>query len=134
VGAIKKRNITKINARYAKEQEEYQKNASRKKTLLIRRLMAFFLFASVITYFMISTLLSQASTLDKMNGEKNKLDGQLAELKRTETILKEDIIKLNDDEYIAKLARKDYFLSEKNEIIFSLPQETEENISDGSDH
>lgn len=134
MGAIKKRNITKINARYVKEQEEYQKNASRKKTLLIRRLMAFFLFASVITYFMISTLLSQASTLDKMNGEKNKLDGQLAELKRTETILKEDIIKLNDDEYIAKLARKDYFLSEKNEIIFSLPQETEENISDGSDH
>ncbi len=31
-------------------------------------------------------------------------------------------MKLNDDDYIAKLARKEYFLSEKNEIIFSIPE------------
>ena len=32
------------------------------------------------------------------------------------------LAKLNDDEYIAKLARQEYFLSDKNEIIFSLPK------------
>ncbi len=37
-------------------------------------------------------------------------------------MLKSQIIKLNDDEYIAKLARKEYFLSEDNEIIFAIPE------------
>ena len=35
--------------------------------------------------------------------------------------MKEQVIKLNDDDYIAKLARKEYFLSESDEIIFTLP-------------
>ena len=37
-------------------------------------------------------------------------------------LLKEEIVKLNDDDYIAKLARKEYFLSDDNEIIFTLPE------------
>ena len=36
--------------------------------------------------------------------------------------LAKQLEKLNDDEYIAKLARQEYFLSDKNEIIFSLPK------------
>jgi cell division protein DivIC len=43
-------------------------------------------------------------------------------LKKEETLLKEEIVKLNDDDYIAKLARKEYFLSDENEIIFTLPE------------
>jgi cell division protein DivIC len=39
------------------------------------------------------------------------------------------IVKLNDDEYIAKLARKEYFLSNDNEIIFTLPEtESQEKV------
>ena len=36
-------------------------------------------------------------------------------------MLKLQISKLNDDEYIGKLLRKEYFLSEEGEIIFTLP-------------
>lgn len=43
-------------------------------------------------------------------------------------MLQEEIVKLNDDDYIAKLARRDYFLSENNEIIFNLPKEKGKNI------
>ena len=38
------------------------------------------------------------------------------------SLLKDEIVKLNDDEYIGKLARKEYFLSDDNEIIFTLPE------------
>lgn len=58
-----------------------------------------------------------------MKEEKQKADEELVALKKDETILKEEIIKLNDEEYIAKLARKDFFLSDSNEIIFNLPTE-----------
>ncbi len=58
-----------------------------------------------------------------MKEEKQKADQELVALKKDETILKEEIIKLNDEEYIAKLARKDFFLSNSNEIIFNLPEE-----------
>ena len=43
-------------------------------------------------------------------------------MQKEEEQLKEEIVKLNDDEYIAKLARKEYFLSDDGEIIFNLPE------------
>ncbi|MBO1910044.1 septum formation initiator family protein, partial [Microvirga sp. 3-52] len=36
-------------------------------------------------------------------------------------MLMNQLAKLEDDEYIAKLARQEYFLSDDNEIIFSMP-------------
>ena len=47
---------------------------------------------------------------------------QLEDVKDEQEILKRQLVKLDDDDYIAKLARKEYFLSENNEIIFSIPE------------
>ncbi|WP_077210357.1 FtsB family cell division protein [Bacillus dakarensis] len=129
MGAIKKRNVTKIQSTYTQQQEMHEISASRKKKLLFRRLTVFLIFAVVISYFMITTLISQSATLDTINAEKAELDRELKDLKRTEMLLKEEIVKLNDDEYIAKLARKDYFLSDEDEIIFTIPQEDSGNTS-----
>lgn len=90
----------------------------------------FFVLASVISYFMISTLISQASSLEEIKAEQQQLNEELAGLKKKEMILKEEIVKLNDDEYIAKLARKDYFLSEEGEVIFNISEEKEEKSSE----
>lgn len=89
----------------------------------MRRLVVFILIVGLAAYFMVSTLLRQSATLEAMKEEKQRADQELASLKKDETILKEEIVKLNDEEYIAKLARKDYFLSNSNEIIFNLPEE-----------
>lgn len=78
---------------------------------------------------MIKTYLSQLAALEVKQHEKKQLEKQLSGLENKKQILEEEIIKLNDDEYIAKLARKEYFLSEKNEIIFNLPQKKEEKSS-----
>ncbi|MBT2688724.1 septum formation initiator family protein [Bacillus sp. ISL-47] len=121
----KKRNIAKIETSYVRQQEAAEISAGRKRKLLFRRLAAFFTLASVLSFFMISTLVSQSAALEEKVEEKNRLDKELAALKKKEVILEEEIVKLNDDEYIAKLARKDYFLSDNNEIIFNLPEETD---------
>lgn len=123
MGAVRKRNIAQLQTSYAKQQVEAEIQVSRKRTRLFRRLTVFFIFAAALSFFMISTLIAQSSTLAEKAEEKEKYTKELEKLEQEEMMLEEEIIKLNDDEYIAKLARKEYFLSENNEIIFSLPSE-----------
>jgi cell division protein DivIC len=126
MSAVRSRNISKLQTQYAIQQESMEVSTKKKRQLLYRRLTAFFVMAGVISFFMISTYLSQLSALEEKETEKKQLEKQLSGLEKKKQILEEEIIKLNDDEYIAKLARKEYFLSEKNEIIFNLPQKEEE--------
>lgn len=123
MGVIRKKNIARIENKYVQQREKAGIAESRKRKLLFRRLAVFALFASVISYLMISTYISQSAALEKKQTEKDQLEQKLASLQKKQEILDEEIVKLNDDEYIAKLARKEYFLSEKNEIIFNLPKE-----------
>jgi len=123
MSVIRKRNISKIENQYVQQREIAGIAESRKRKLLFRRLAVFALFASVISYLMISTFISQSASLENKKVEKERLEQKLASLEKKQEILDEEIVKLNDDEYIAKLARKEYFLSEKNEIIFNLPKD-----------
>jgi cell division protein DivIC len=123
MSVIRKRNISKIENQYVQQREIAGIAESRKRKLLFRRLAVFALFASVISYLMISTFISQSASLENKKAEREKLEQKLASLENKQEILDEEIVKLNDDEYVAKLARKEYFLSEKNEIIFNLPKD-----------
>jgi cell division protein DivIC len=118
-----RKNVAKIQTDLTHQHEKAEIHAAKKRKRLIRRLSSFFVVATAVSYFMISTLLTQASSLEKKEAEKAKLQQELAELKKDENVLKEEIVKLNDDEYILKLARRDFFLSEGNEIIFHIPDE-----------
>ena len=122
MSAIPKHNVTKLETNYALKKEESQISIARRKKGLYRRLAVFFVFAVAIAYLMISTIISQNFALANKTDEKAQLKKELVALKTDEVLLKEEIVKLNDDEYIAKLARKEYFLSEDNEIIFTLPE------------
>jgi cell division protein DivIC len=126
MSAIKKRNIAKLETNYTKQQEQSQLSSIRKKKALYRRLTVFFLIAGVVSYLMISTLISQNSALAKKLDEKGQLEKELVKLDKEEIVLKEEIVKLKDDDYIAKLARKEYFLSDEGEIIFTLPEDKDE--------
>lgn len=131
MSAIRKRNISKIQTNYVRQQENEEAYTAKRKKRVVRRLSVFFVLVAILSYFMISSLISQSYTIDRMQSQKAQLDKELKDLKGQENDLKEEVVKLNDDEYIAKLARKDYFLSKKGEIIFNLPEDNEkENISE----
>ena len=123
MGAEQKKSVSKMQTTYVKQQEYAEIASARKKKLLVRRLAMFMALASIITYLMISSNISQSAKLSAKMTQKKELTHQLTELKNEQGILNENIIKLNDDDYIAKLARKEYFFSEKNEIIFNIPDE-----------
>ena len=121
------RNVSKMQTTYVEQQEYAEIASARKRKLVLRRLSVFFVFASLLTYLMISSYISQTTKLESTLEQKQKLNQQLADIKKQQTILKEDIVKLNDDDYIAKLARKEYFFSKKGEIIFNIPDDSKEN-------
>jgi cell division protein DivIC len=130
VSAIRKRNVAKIETTYSRKREMAEISAKRRRKLLIRRLTVFFIFAAVLSFAIVSKLISQASVLEEKQKEMKALEEELSALKKRQVVLEEEIVKLNDDEHIAKLARRDYFLSENNEIIFNLPKEKKEKSSE----
>jgi cell division protein DivIC len=85
-----------------------------------RRLMLFGMVAGIVGYFMISSFIHQSSMLHKKQQEKAELKVKLDHLQAKEKKLNREIVNLNDPEYIGKIARKDYFLSKKGEVIFQL--------------
>jgi cell division protein DivIC len=123
LSAIRSRNISKIETDLTHQHEVDEILSSNKRKRVIRRLSFFLVITLIVGYSMTSSLISQSSVLEKKEAEKAKLEQELAELKKQQVILDEEIIKLNDDEYIAKLARSEFFLSKEDEIIFTIPTE-----------
>jgi cell division protein DivIC len=126
MSAVRERNVAKIQSNFVLQQEFAEIATNRKRKLILRRLSLLLIFAVFVSYFMVSSFVSQAANIDTKIAQKKQLDKQLAGLKRQQDILKEDVVKLNNDDYIAKLARKEYFFSNKNEIIFNIPEDKKE--------
>jgi cell division protein DivIC len=122
-----KRTITPLNETYIIKHELKQKHEAKKRKLLYRRLSVFFVMVSIVSYFLINTLISQSKTIKAKQEELSQLETKFSELQKQQKLLEEEIIKLNDDEYIGKLARKEYYLSDENEIIFTIPEENDKN-------
>ncbi len=122
----KDRKITQLQSQYMQQQERKEQILKRRKRGLMRRLTLFGLIAAISSVIVLTTLISQSSAINEKIDEKNEIQSQLTKLEKEEKVLEEEIVKLNDDEYIAKIARRDYFLSEDNEIIFNLPNKDKE--------
>lgn len=122
MGVKDKVNVTSLENNYKKQKEIDTRRTSKRRKLLVRRLSVFFTLAIVITTLLISVLFSRDATLKAMHLEKKELQETLTKLEKEQLLLENEIVKLNDDEYIAKLARSEYFFSEKGEIIFNIPK------------
>ncbi|MCD7036656.1 septum formation initiator family protein [Metabacillus sp. GX 13764] len=115
------RKVTPLQSQYMQQQERQDQIQKRRRRGLIRRLTLLGAIAAAAAVFIIFTFVSQSIEIGKKAEEKDKLASQLTELKKDQKMLQQEIKNLNDDEYIAKIARRDYFLSGKDEIIFNVP-------------
>ncbi|MCH1626927.1 FtsB family cell division protein [Ferdinandcohnia quinoae] len=120
MSAIRKKNVTKLQSTYMEKYHQQEQVATTKRKGLVRRLVVFGLLAGIMTYGMITTILSQQEAMDDKQQKKVALEKELSGLKNDQTILEEEIVKLNNDEYLAKILRRDFFLSKEGEIIFKV--------------
>ncbi|BFI97621.1 septum formation initiator family protein [Priestia sp. Y58] len=123
MSAVRKKKVAKLNTDYSHKQEQIKQNTDRKRIGLIRRLTVFGVLALIIGGLMVSALITQTSAIENKKAEKVKLEQQLTKLQSKQKQLKGEVVKLNDDDYIKKIARRDYFLSEDGEIIFNVKKD-----------
>lgn len=126
----KRSKIPIINQSYMNEQNQHSLHVKRKKKLLIRRLTVFFIFAGIITFISAKTLHSQSKLMEAKQEQLDALQKEYKNIEKQQSILQDEIIKLQDDEYIGKYARQEFFLSDDGEIIFSIPNEEEQEDTD----
>ena len=115
--------VTSIRNDYVRSVEMQEKKKQAHKVRLFRRLSAFGIIVAVCLLWVVTTLYGQTQTLAEKKEEKAEAAAVLEAAEEKQVRLKEQVQLLNDEDYLAKLARKEYFLSEEGEIIFSIPEE-----------
>lgn len=117
-----RQNYTKLDNDYVRNADKAtnQKVQSRKRKM--RRIVFFAVVPVIIIVFLLNVLTHQKETLVVNEKKKVEVEQQLTELKEQQEMLNLQIKQLEDDEYIAKVLRKEYFLSEEDEIIFVIPE------------
>lgn len=122
--AQKNETIARIKSSYMKQYDAHLERQKRRRKRLLRRLVLFsvtvvILFGSLALYH-----INQRTVYSEKKAEYEQLTEQLANLEKQEENLIEEINLLNDDEYILDIARTNYFLSKKGELIFQIEDET----------
>ncbi|MED4890084.1 septum formation initiator family protein [Lysinibacillus sp. FSL R7-0073] len=114
-------NFTKLDNDYVRNTDKAinRKQQARKRKL--RRIVFFAIVPVIIIALLLNVLSNQNETLAIKEKSKEEAKQHLSELKEEQDTLNLKIKQLQDDEYIAKLLRKEYYLSEKGEIIFIIP-------------
>ncbi len=84
-----------------------------------RLIVLMIIFIPLLTLFL-SNMFSYWSNIYKNIKEKKKLDEEYALKLEKEELLKSEIQKLQDEEYVARYAREKYLYSKEGEIIIKI--------------
>ena len=79
-------------------------------------------------------LVVQKQSNDKAAVERKHKEEQFQKKQDEEIALKEELSNLNNKDYIEKVARDDYYLSNKGEVIFKLPNNDDSKSKSSNDN
>ncbi|MBO1304879.1 septum formation initiator family protein [Enterococcus sp. 669A] len=131
--AEKKLKVAALDTPYAKEQ--YKKFQKQQRQLIFkrRRLTALFLIAAFVFIIMGVQLFGEHQHLKELKGIQTKTEAESVKLDQQVTALKHDVSLLQDDAYVAKLARSRYYYSKDGELVFVLPDQEQTSQKTASD-
>ncbi|WP_412177864.1 FtsB family cell division protein [Sporosarcina sp. YIM B06819] len=119
--------VATIQTEYVRSLQKKESRKNARKVKLYRRLTVFAVIAVITFGGLTQMLVKQKQVLAAKEKQQVEMLSQLEVVQEEQEMLKRQLVKLNDDDYIAKLARKEYFLSENGEIIFSVPENKKKN-------
>lgn len=127
-------NVQPLDNDFVRSNPNAKKAKKKKKAVLLRRRLAVFFGIVIVSIIGLAQFLNiQTERLAAKEAQKVQVTEQLEEALAKQEMLNLQIAKLEDDEYIAKLARKEFFLSEEGEIIFTIPKTTDKEKEQQSD-
>ncbi|GGI43292.1 FtsB family cell division protein [Mammaliicoccus stepanovicii] len=115
--------IKKLDNEFTQSQNKKKKTVSKTRQVVRKRLTLFGGILVIIVIVMLIMLFMQKNRNEELAKERKEKALTYEQLQDKEIDLKEQIKRLNDKEYIEKLARSEYFLSNDGEIIFKLPED-----------
>ncbi|ALV22470.1 FtsB family cell division protein [Carnobacterium antarcticum] len=116
-------NIARLKNDYT-QAKTLQAHRERKQKRSMRRRLAVILFVGCLVIIGLTTKIwTSAQAISEMETEKAEAEVVLKKTETQQDYLNTQIKRLEDENYVAKLARSQYYLSKDNEIIFSLPED-----------
>ncbi|GGJ75661.1 cell division protein DivIC [Anoxybacillus voinovskiensis] len=121
MSALQQKKVTKLPSSYVSAHEQQEKKTAKRKRVAIIRFTFFGVLLSIVAALFLYVIHSQSVNMEAKVREQKRLEQRLESLEKKQKRLEQEIKKLHDDEYIAELARKKYYLSKEGEIIFAVP-------------
>lgn len=121
--------VTQLRNQYTKQKLQEAQHMRKKKSI-VRKRMAILLAVGCMLVLILGTQLVRSKKRAAVL-QAETVDAQL-ELDRVmskQEDLRYYVGLLEDEEYVAKLARNEYYLSEENELIFTFPNDTRPSFS-----
>lgn len=122
--------VASIRNDYVRSVERQEKLQEAHKVRLFRRLSVFGVLVLLASIWIGTTIYAQSQSIAEKEMQRAETLTALEEVEKKQAQLEEQILLLNDDDYIAKLARKEYFLSHDGDIIFTMPNADEKKKED----
>lgn len=122
--------VASIRNDYVRSVERQEKRQQAHKVRLFRRLSVFGVLVLLASIWIGTTIYAQSQSIAEKEVQRAETLTALEEVEKEQSQLEEQIMLLNDEDYIAKLARKEYFLSDEGEIIFTMPDADDKNKED----
>lgn len=119
--------ITELNSYSTDHTLESIRSYKRKKTIR-RRLTGIFIIGLSLIVLASIPVLKNINLANKFDAEASELTKQLETVEKEKEEIEYKIALLEDDEYIAKLARKELNLSKDNEILINLPEKEDSDL------
>lgn len=83
----------------------------------IKKFIALILFCTFI-FFAGRLFLHQQQQLESLNNQKSELEGNIREIQERTRTLQEEILRLQDRDYIEQVARSEYGMVGEDDIVF----------------
>lgn len=121
--AENKKRITQLHNEYTQEKNKKQ-SFKQKRQKFFKRRMAFIVSCGVILLsFVTIPLIGNVFEVHALEQERAAAEQELEELVDHQDELEYYTHLLQDEDYVAKLARSEYYLTQDNEIVFSFPDD-----------
>lgn len=116
-------NVSRIDSPYMTKYDAHMERQLKRKQRLKRRLILFGAIILISFFSLFTYHLSQRGLYTEKQQEYEALKQQKQELVAEESMLAEEIKLLEDESYVLRIAKTNYFFTEEGEIVFKLLEE-----------
>lgn len=117
--------VVRLLNNYTKKRDSEKKQLASESLVSRRRTMFFGSILLGIVLVLLLVAFNQKQANEELYNEVLATTEVLEEKNKQHSDLEQQIRQLNDDNYILRIARSEFFLSEEGELIFNLPDQEE---------